>query len=62
MADPKGNVNQHIISTLLGRRANLVQERKLLKKAEARLAEISPEIEVIEQELKDRGHVDPDPE
>lgn len=61
MPDPKGNVNQHIIATLLGRRANLKEEAKQLRKAEKRLAEIGPELEVIEQELKDRGHVDPDP-
>ena len=58
MPDPKGNVNQHIISTLLGRRANLLQERKQLKKAEARIAEIDPEVTEINAELSARGHVD----
>lgn len=59
MADPKGTVNQHIIDTLLGRRANLVNEQTILKKAEKRLTDIDAEVGVINEELTARGHVDP---
>jgi hypothetical protein len=61
MADPKGNVNSHIVSTLLNRRNGLKAERRQLKKAAERLAEIEGELDIIGQELTDRGHVDPPP-
>jgi hypothetical protein len=61
MPDPKGNLNQHLIDTLLQRRSHLKGEQRQLKKAGVRLTEIDGELGVIGEELSARGYVDPPP-